>query len=106
MDGNYLIPANSKKSMLIFGLFNYFDLILFGTGLGISLLMVMFIPLSNTTLAILAISPGIISGLLVMPIPYHHNVLTMLISIYNFFTTRQKFVWRGWCFVNGKSNEK
>ena len=30
--GNYLIPANSKKSMLILGVFNYMDLILFGSG--------------------------------------------------------------------------
>ena len=27
--GNYLIPANSKKSMLILGVFNYIDLIIF-----------------------------------------------------------------------------
>ena len=29
---NYLIPANAKKGTLIFGLFNKFDLILFGIG--------------------------------------------------------------------------
>ena len=34
---NYLIPANTKKSQLFFGLFNKYDLILFGTGIGISI---------------------------------------------------------------------
>ncbi len=106
MEGNYLIPANSKKSMLIFGLFTSFDLILFGTGLGISLLFVMFVQLNNTWLAIAAISPGLLTGLLVMPVPYHHNVLTVIKSIYEFYTTRQKFIWRGWCYSNEQSDEK
>ena len=35
MDNSYLIPANSKKSMLILGYFNTVDLIIFGCGLAI-----------------------------------------------------------------------
>ena len=38
---NYLIPANSKKSMLIFGLFNTTDLIIFLSGLGLTLLLML-----------------------------------------------------------------
>ena len=106
MDNYYLIPANSKRSMLILGLFNMCDLILFGTGLGISLLLVMIIPLTNTWITIAAITPGLVTGLLVMPVPYHHNILTALKAIYEFYTTRQKFVWRGWCVTNEQSNEK
>lgn len=106
MNGLYLIPANSKKSMLIFGLFNMFDLILFGTGLGISLICVMFIPLTNTWITIAAIAPGLVTGLLVMPVPYHHNVLTVLLTVYEFFTTRQKFVWRGWCVTHEQDGQK
>jgi hypothetical protein len=34
--GQYLIPANSKRSMLIFGLFTKFELIMEGTGIGIT----------------------------------------------------------------------
>ena len=106
MNGMYLIPANSKKSMLIFGLFNMFDLILFCTGLGLSLIFVMFVPLNETWIAVAAILPGLISGLLVMPIPYHHNILTVIISIYEFYTNRQKFIWRGWCLTHEQNSTK
>lgn len=97
MNNSYLIPANSKKSLMIFGLFNTFDLILFGTGIGISLLLLMILPVNELVMAIIAIAPGLITGLLVFPVPNYHNVLTILIDIWEFFTTRQKFVWRGWC---------
>lgn len=106
MDGFYLIPANSKRSMLIFGIFNKFDLILFCSGVGISLFLVTIVSLTNTWITVLALLPGLISGFLVMPIPYHHNILTGLIAMYEFYTTRQKFIWRGWCFNNGESNAK
>ena len=35
MNNTYLIPANTKKSMLIFGVFNTVDMIIFGVGIGI-----------------------------------------------------------------------
>ena len=35
---NYIIPANTKKSQLFFGLFNGCDMILFGSGIGITLI--------------------------------------------------------------------
>lgn len=97
MNDNYLIPANSKKSLMIFGLFYTFDLILFGSGVGITLLLLMVLPIGNLVMAILAIAPGLITGLLVFPVPNYHNVLTVLIDLWEFFTTRQKYIWRGWC---------
>ena len=45
MNDSYLIPANSKKSLMIFGLFYTFDLILFGTGVGITLLLLLLLPI-------------------------------------------------------------
>lgn len=98
--GNYLIPANSKKSMLIFGLFYKFDLILFGTGLGMTLLMLTIMPIAQMSFAIIAIVPLLTVSFLVFPIPNYHNVLTVIISAITFFTTRQKFVWKGWCVLN------
>lgn len=97
---NYLIPANTKKSQLFFGLFNTFDLILFGTGLGISLLLLMALPVENLVIAILAIAPGLITGFLVFPIPYYHNVLTVIKNVVVFYTTRQDFIWKGWCVTS------
>ena len=46
---NYLIPANAKKSMLIFGLFTKFDLFLFGGGIGLTLLLLILLPLEEMT---------------------------------------------------------
>lgn len=106
MNGNYLIPANSKKSMLYFGLFNMTDLIIFGVGIGLTLLLLMIVPLNDTAITILVLLPGLLSGFLVMPIPYHHNMLTFLLAIYEFYSTRQRFIWRGWCVMHGSDNEK
>jgi len=94
----YLIPANAKKGTLIFNLFRPFDLILFLSGVGVSLIALAIVPSSNLIAVILALIPGLVCGLLVFPIPNYHNVLCALISIYKFYTERRKYVWKGWCF--------
>jgi hypothetical protein len=101
---NYLIPANTKKSLLFFGLFNRFDLILFGSGIGVSLLLLMVLPIESLKWAIIAVAPGLVTGFLVFPIPYYHNVLTVLRNVITFFTTRQDFVWKGWCVEDGEED--
>ena len=103
---SYLIPANSKKSMLYFGVFNTVDLILFCTGVGISLLLLVILPVDILWVAIIAILPGLICGFLVMPVPNYHNIRTIIGLAWEFFTTRQKYIWRGWCFYNGKADKK
>jgi hypothetical protein len=97
MNGNFLIPANSKKSRLIFGLFNPFDLVLFLTGIAISIILMMVLPIEQFKMAMIAITPGCIAGLLVFPLPNYHNVLTGLLSIFRFYTNRRTFIWKGWC---------
>lgn len=103
---NYLIPANTKKSKLIFGLFNTFDAILVGTGVGISLLLMLALPIEDIKWALIAIAPGVITGFLVFPIPNYHNVLTVIRNVINFYTTRQEFVWKGWCVKDGEDSDK
>ena len=103
---NYLIPANSKKSMLIFGIFNTVDLWIFGSGVAATLLLLLILPVEQLVPAIIAISPGLICGFLVLPVPNYHNIRTFIMSAYRFLTTRQKFVWKGWCFSYGKDEEK
>ena len=39
----YLVPANAKKGTLILNIFRPFDLIMFGVGAGVSLLLLMMI---------------------------------------------------------------
>lgn len=101
----YLIPANSKKSMLIFGLFNQVDLYIFASGLAATLLLLVILPVSEIVPALIAISPGLVCGFLVLPIPNYHNVRTVIKSAYKFYTTRQKFIWKGWCFLDEKEEK-
>lgn len=98
--GNYLIPANSKKSMMIFGMFYTFDLILFASGVGLTLLLLLILPINEFWIAILAIVPACITGFLVFPIPNYHNVLTVIINAIIFITSRQKYIWKGWCVMD------
>lgn len=102
---NYIIPANTKKSQLYFGLFNRFDLILFGSGMGISLLLLVILPIEEFIVALLAITPGLITGFLVFPIPNYHNVLTVIRNIIVFYTTRREFVWKGWCVTSDEESD-
>ena len=100
----FLIPANSKKSMLIFGVFDIFDLIMFASGLGISILLLLLISPNSLWGAVIDIAPALICGFLVMPIPNYHNMRTLIMEVYNFYTRREKFIWKGWC-VNDEYGE-
>lgn len=107
MNDNYLIPANTKRGQLILGLFTPLDLAIFLVGLGSTLLLVTILPMGKTWVAILAITPGIIGSLLVAPVAYYHNVRQLIVEIYQYFTKRNKFVWKGWCFLDeSESNSK
>lgn len=97
---DYLIPANSKKSLMIFGLFTTFDLILFASGVGITLLLLVLINPSNFLGAVIDLAPAIITGFLVLPIPNYHNTLNVIKEVYQFYTTRQRFIWKGWCVAD------
>ncbi|MBR2833046.1 MAG: hypothetical protein IKE75_01180, partial [Bacilli bacterium] len=77
----FLIPANSKKSMLILGVFDLFDLILFSTGIGISVLLLLLINPTSLSVAIIDITPALICGFLVMPIPNYHNTRILLMEV-------------------------
>lgn len=103
---SYLIPANTKKSMLIFGLFTKFDLILFLIGIGLSLLMLMILPVEQIVVAIIALLPALITGFLVMPVPNYYNMRTLLMSAISFFMNQRKFKWKGWCVPHGEDKKK
>ena len=103
---NYLIPANAKKSMLIFGLFTKFDLFLFGGGIGLTLLLLILLPLEEMTFAIIALFPALIVGFLVMPVPNYYNMRTLIASAIKFYTNQRKFKWKGWCVPHGEEKKK
>ncbi|MDD5888677.1 MAG: hypothetical protein PUC82_04235 [bacterium] len=95
---NYLIPANSKNGQLILGMFKPSDLWLLGIGVLTSVLMLAFLPVESLGVTILVLLPGIVSALLVFPIPNYHNTLTVIIEIYEYLTSRQQYRWKGWCY--------
>ena len=101
----YLIPANSKRGTLIFNIFRPIDLGIFSSGVAISLLLLAIVPSTNLLLVTIAILPVCICGLLVVPVPNYHNVLCALGSIYNFYTERRRYVWKGWCFYEQYKDE-
>ena len=93
---DYLIPANTKNGQLILGIFRTSDLVLLISGVVATVLILATIPITSTIGTILALSPGIICALLVAPVPYYHNVLNIIIEIYDYLTTRQTYRWKGW----------
>ena len=102
MWGNYLIPANTKRGRLIFGWFRPFDLALFGSGVLVTFVLLAFVPVPNAWMLILVLAPALITGFLVMPVPYYHNILNILVEGYEYLTNRQTYRWKGWCWRDGK----
>ena len=106
MNNNYLIPANSKKSMLILGFFTPIDLILFGVGCTITLGL-LFLLNDNMEMGtlLLVLAPALISAFLVMPVPNYYNMRTLITSALSFYMNQRKFKWKGWCVTDGESKE-
>ena len=102
MNNNYLIPANTKSGQLILGYFKPFDLILLGTGVLISLVLLTMLPMNYTWQVIVVVAPGLLSAFLVIPVPNYHNILTIIIEAYTFFTGRRRYIWKGWCVKDVK----
>lgn len=100
MNNQFLIPANTKKGSLIFGIFMPVDLVIFLTGVGVTLLALIIMSTTNIMdnfTSILGILPALIAVFLVFPFPNYHNVRTAIGEVITFYTNRQKYIWRGWC---------
>ena len=97
MNNNYLIPANSKKSQLILRFFTPVDLILFGSGCGLTLLLLMLVRNASAVQMIIILLPALVTGFLVTPVLYYHNVLQFIINVVSFIFNTRRYYWRGWC---------
>lgn len=97
MNNNYLIPANSKKSMLIVGLFTMKDLIVIGIGAALTVVMLIVFRDPKIYQLIIAITPLLIAGTLIFPIAHYHNVMQLLTNIFTYIFRRKKYYWKGWC---------
>lgn len=98
----FLIPANSKRSMLVFGLFTPIDLIIIGIGGTITGLLMLIINAETLQDIGIILTPVLIAGAMVAPVPNHRNVWNLTANIYNFYARRRTYYWRGWCMTNGE----
>ena len=97
MNNLYMIPANSKKSQLIFSLFTVTDLILFGCGIIVTVVLLIIVQTDSIVTMILKILPAMLTGILVLPIPNYHNVLGFFTSMINYLSNTKQYYWKGWC---------
>lgn len=106
MENNYLIPANANKGKLIMGIFRPFDLGLFGGGCFLTLILLFAAQnsLTQISVAIAVMLPALITGFLVLPIPYQHNILVFIQCMMKFVKEKQSYtyVWKGWCADRGE----
>lgn len=106
MNGS-LVPANTKKSILIFGMFRPLpDLLILGIGIAISIILLLRFGDDSTLILLLCSTPMLIGLVLVLPIPNYHNTLCAIQSIVDFYNGRRKFIWKGWCMRDEYKDEK
>ena len=102
----YLIPANSKRSMMILGLFEKVDLIIFGIGAGITGILMMIINAETIKQLVIILTPLLISVTMVLPIPNHRNVWNFTANVYNYFSNQRTYKWKGWCMLDDEDSRE
>lgn len=106
-NNTYLIPANSKKSMLYLNLFNKVDLIIFGSGILATFILILAnFSVSSLKGVLIILSPLLVCSFLVVPLPNVHNIRTLIKIVYLYYTNRRTFYWKGWCLDYGKDDSK
>ena len=100
MNGNYLIPANTKRGQLILGLFQPIDLIILLIGITTTIILMVVLPMEEVGFAVMAITPGLVAGFLVLPVAYYHNVRQLITEMFKYLRGRKRYIWKGWCFLN------
>ena len=102
---DYLIPANSKKSMLILGMFNMNDLFILGTGLTITVILLFVMKTNSLQNAVMILIPFLTSVTWVLPLPNEHNVRTFIKNVYDYVMNQKEYRWKGWCIKDGEESK-
>ena len=105
MNGS-LVPANTKKSMLIMSMLRPLDAMILGVGISISVILLLIFSNAGTVMTIISCIPMIVALILVMPIPNYHNTLVAIQSILRFYQERRKYIWKGWCIYDEYKDNK
>lgn len=102
----YLVPANTKKSILILGMLRPVDALILGIGIGVSVIALLIFQSAPTWVLLVSCIPMLLSLILVMPIPNYHNTLVAIQSILRYYNERRKYIWKGWCVYNEYKDNK
>ena len=105
-DYGYLVPANTKKALLLFSILRPIDAIILGTGILISIILLLIFSDAGTTPMLISCIPMLIGLILVLPIPNYHNTLVALQSVIRFYNERRNYIWKGWCVYNEFKDNK
>lgn len=100
MNNMYIIPANAKSGKLLFNIFRPVDLAIFLMGVALTLIFFLAITADNIVFTIIKLLPISVCGLLVVPIPYYHNVMCFIKDAFIFINSRRVYYWKGWCVRN------
>ncbi|MBQ7240472.1 MAG: hypothetical protein IJS56_03430 [Bacilli bacterium] len=106
MNNRYLIPANTKRSMLIFGLFKPVDIIIFVIGGSLTAILIAALGTDTPAQVLVGLAPLLISVVMLSPVPNHRNFWTFTVNVYTYFTSQRKYRWRGWCMLRGEDKEQ
>lgn len=106
MKSNFLIPANSKRSMLILGVFSPIDLAIFSTGAVLTIILMLSFHAATIQDVFMILTPLIISTIMVLPVPNHRNMWQLTANVYQYLSNRRTYFWRGWCVINDEENKE
>lgn len=96
----YLVPANTKRGQLWFGILMPIDALIFGIGAFVTILAFVIMSITGNMdnfTTILALIPILVAFFLVFPFPNYHNFRVAIGELIAFYTNRQRYKWRGWC---------
>ena len=94
---DYLIPANSKKGQLYFNIFRPIDIAILSVGAAVTLILAIAITSHGLMVTVIKMLPLAICLLLVLPLPYYHNVLVFLQEAILYWQSQKDYPWKGWC---------
>ena len=104
---NYLIPANTKKSLLWFGILRPMpDALVLAGGVLATIILLLSLDSASFWVLIVSILPALTAGILIFPIPNYHNTLVGIQSILRFYRSRRNYVWKGWCIYDEFKDSK
>ncbi len=104
MNDTFLIPSNSKRSMLILGMFTKVDLAIFITGLIFTVLLIIINNPQDLVDVGIDVLPLLTTVIMVVPVPNQHNIWTFTANVYSYLTKPRNYRWRGWCIYESEDD--